>query len=245
MDLPVLLITSIVFVAAVISGATGLAGSVIILGTLLCFLPVAEAVIIHGVIFFVLSTYRMYLFREGVCYRTAVYFLVGGVIAIVPLSLFTFVPNKAVSLIVLGASSVFCSLYSKLPSFNLGKPRVAATTGAAAVTAIAFFGISAPVFDMAFARSKWNKMKVMGTKSALASTNHFIKVFYFLFLANTSVTISADWIVLSGILLLVSLVGVRIGKNLTEMMSESLFQHLGRGLVASTGVYYVARGLML
>jgi len=212
----------VLFFSSILSGATALAGGTIAIGALYLVYPLPEALVIHGLLYVTINIYRVYLFW---------------------ISLLEFVPDKEISVIVIGVASILIGLFKLGPSFDAEKRLNTWFSGAMVPVFTIFFGVHAPVMDVYFARARISKESVMSTKSMVAMSGHIMKVVYFLPLANMSLNVSPVWRGWVMILAVVCLFGIFMGKMLVHRMSEQMFRTTGNALIAFCGVVYLVRGL--
>src|SRR5947207_16004340 len=101
-----LLVLAALAVAAVvtsfISGIFGMAGGMLLIGFLLLMLPVPVAMVFHGVIQIAANGWRAWLWRQHIRWRVVLEFGVGSAAALVVFSFFSFVPDRALVLLMVG-----------------------------------------------------------------------------------------------------------------------------------------------
>ena len=86
---------------AFLSGIFGMAGGMILMGVLLAVLPLPAAMALHAVTQMASNAWRAVLWWKHICWRPVGFFLVGNVAALAVWSVFQWVPEKAVALLML------------------------------------------------------------------------------------------------------------------------------------------------
>ena len=66
------------FVTATVSGVLGMAGGLLLLGALLLVLPVAVAVVVHGLLQLVSNGWRVFLQRAHIAWRSVAWYAAGA-----------------------------------------------------------------------------------------------------------------------------------------------------------------------
>src|SRR5882757_4054068 len=102
-SLPVLAaLAAVAVVTSFISGIFGMAGGMLLIGFLLVLLPVPVAMVFHGVIQIAANSWRAWLWRHHVRWSVVLKFGSGAAVSLIIFSFFSFVPDKALVLIVMG-----------------------------------------------------------------------------------------------------------------------------------------------
>src|SRR5258708_20327704 len=102
-SLPILAALAVVaVVTSFISGIFGMAGGMLLIGFLLAVLPVPVAMVFHGVIQIAANSWRAWLWRHHVKWSVVLKFGSGAATSLVVFSFFSFVPDKALVLVVMG-----------------------------------------------------------------------------------------------------------------------------------------------
>ena len=91
-----------VLLASFVSGVFGLAGGMILLGSLLVFLDVATAMVVFSILQLFGNIWRIYLWRQFILWRIVGAYVAGSLSAFALLSFISFVPNKAFVYLLLG-----------------------------------------------------------------------------------------------------------------------------------------------
>src|SRR3954470_10041627 len=97
----ILAIGTAVLAASFVSGVFGLAGGMILLGSLLVFFDVATAMVVFSILQLSGNIWRIYLWRQFIVWRIVFAYVVGSLSAFALLSFISFVPDKAFVYLVL------------------------------------------------------------------------------------------------------------------------------------------------
>ena len=89
---------------ALLSGVFGMAGGLILVGVLVVIMPLPQAMVMHAVTQMASNGWRALLWREHIAWKTAFASFVGSLISLGLWSLWLYVPDKAVALLLLGCS---------------------------------------------------------------------------------------------------------------------------------------------
>src|SRR3954451_630376 len=87
-----------------LSGIFGMAGGIILTGVLLVLLPVQAAMVLHGITQLASNVWRAMMWRRNVRWDIAGVYSCGSLIALGAWSLTGYVPDKAVSFLLLGVT---------------------------------------------------------------------------------------------------------------------------------------------
>src|SRR6201988_204171 len=89
---------------AFLSGLFGMAGGMILIGVLLTFMPLPEAMVLHAVTQMASNGWRAFLWRRHIEWKITLASIAGSVIAVALWSIWLYVPDKGVALLLLGFS---------------------------------------------------------------------------------------------------------------------------------------------
>src|SRR5262245_47339589 len=85
-----------------LSGIFGMAGGMILMGILLAVIPVAAAMVLHGITQMASNGWRAWLWRAHIGRPIVVHYAAGAVVAALILAVLQFTPTKPTALIILG-----------------------------------------------------------------------------------------------------------------------------------------------
>jgi uncharacterized membrane protein YfcA len=226
-----------------LSGIFGMAGGMILMGILLAMMPLAAAMVLHGVTQMASNGWRAWLWRSHILWPVVAWYAAGGVISALTFFAAHVVPSKPVTFIVLGVLS-FTGLL--LP--NRFAPNIIRRTHAVACgtlcTALQFVaGVSGPIFDVFFVRSELDRKDIVATKAAIQTLGHFLKVAYFGQLLVASATEIAPIAVIVAISFAVA--GTQLSRSVLDAISDAQFRSWTRGLIVTIASIYLVHGIAL
>jgi uncharacterized membrane protein YfcA len=124
-----LAIGAAVIVTSIISGIFGMAGGLVLMLILGLMLPVQSAMVLHGVTQFFSNGWRAWLWRQWIDWKIVGFYAIGASPAIaLPLAL-SYVPDKAVMLLLLGAVPYLALALPKSLALDASKPKHAIACG--------------------------------------------------------------------------------------------------------------------
>ena len=87
-----------------ISGIFGMAGGMILMGILLGFMPLAPAMVLHGLVQIGSNGWRAWQWRSHIDWRIVAHYAAGAVVAAAAVGVMALVASKAIALIIVGVS---------------------------------------------------------------------------------------------------------------------------------------------
>ncbi len=169
-------------------------------------------------------------------------YVVGCLVAVGLWSLTLYVPDKAVALLMLGASPfVIRTIPEKILPRTFGPAQVAGT-GFVSMMLMLLTGVTGPLLDTMFLRSPLERRQIIATKAACQVFGHGFKLFYFGALIAQADEI-APWFF--GVAIASSIVGSSLGRIVLERLSDTQFRTWSHRLITALGTYYVGYGLVL
>src|SRR3954467_7125860 len=181
--MPSLLVLSVLAVSALvtsfISGILGMAGGMILMGVLLTLLPLPQAMMLHGITQLASNAWRALIWRRDVDFRVFRGYALGAVTALAGFAIVHLVLSKPVALIMLGLTPfVTLALPEKL-HLNVERRGHPFACGVICSVLALTAGVSGPILDVFFVRSKMNRHAVVATKAMTQSLSHISKILYF------------------------------------------------------------------
>jgi uncharacterized membrane protein YfcA len=236
------LIAATSLVTSFISGILGMAGGMILMGVLLALMPLPAAMLLHGISQLTANGWRALMLRERIDWRVLRGYSVGAALALGGFTLLQFVASKPVALILMGLTP-FAAL--ALPErFHLNVERRGHSFLCGLVnTAIALVaGISGPILDLFFIRSKMGRHAVVATKATVQSLSHMMKIGYFGgILASSGAAVDPR---LAVAVVVLGVVGTSLSKQVLERISDADFRRWTRWTVMTLGSFYLASGVL-
>ena len=235
------IIATVSLVTSFISGILGMAGGMILMGVLLALLPLPAAMMLHGISQLTANGWRAFLLKDEIDWRVIRGYTVGAALALLGFALLQFVASKPVALILMGLTP-FVGL--ALPErFHLNVERRGHSFLCGLVnTAIALVaGISGPILDLFFIRSKMGRHAVVATKATVQSLSHLMKIGYFGgILAASGASVDP---LLAATMVVLAVVGTSLSKRVLERISDAAFRRWTRWTVLTLGTLYLASGV--
>jgi uncharacterized membrane protein YfcA len=241
---PPMLIPAAVFglvaLTSFVSGIFGVAGGLILMGGLVYVMPVSQAMIVHGFAQFVSNVVRVYHWRHFILRRTVMEFIAASVFATTIFAWVRFVPSKPILIFVLGLSTLAVLLLPNAWAPKMTHRYVPFLCGLAGTALILTAGVSGTFLDQFFQRTGLDRKTIIATKAAMQTTQHLIKVGYFL--AVATVEPDATMLTLLAIVPFAALLGANIARHVLERMTDHQFNWWTYRIVLVLGVYYVIDG---
>jgi uncharacterized membrane protein YfcA len=245
--MPTALLVAILAVSALatsfISGILGMAGGMILMGILLALMPLPAAMMLHGLTQLASNGWRALLWRHDVDWRVFRGYCLGSLVALGAFALVQIVASKPVALIVLGLTPfVTLALPEKL---HLNVERRGHPLGCGIICTILSLtsGVSGPILDVFFVRSKMSRHGVVATKAITQSFSHLLKIAYFGGLVGIDRGLVDPWIV--AMMVLLAFAGTQLSRRVLERMNDASFRLWTRRTVMATGLFYLGSGILL
>ncbi|MFO1087862.1 MAG: TSUP family transporter [Reyranellaceae bacterium] len=227
---------------SLLSGVFGMAGGLILVGVLLVVMPLPQAMVLHAVTQMASNGWRALLWRRHIVWKLTLANLVGSMASVGLWSIWLYVPDKAVALLLLGLSPFVVRAIpeSVLPRMLGGGQML----GGSAVCMMLMLtsGVTGPLLDTLFLRSSLGRKEIIATKAACQLFNHSLKLVYFGLLIEQSGS-AEPWVV--GLAIAASMLGTSLGKLVLERLSDIQFRTWSNRIITVLATYYVGYGLAL
>lgn len=243
-----LLVLGAVVPTAFLSGIFGMAGGIILMGVLVTALPVAQAMVLHGVIQAVANGSRALFLLPHIRWRIIAMHLVGAVAAMAVLARLSVVPNALVVLIVLGAIPFVHRAAARLMRVHIEQPGMALAGGIFTTVFQVLSGVAGPLLDTLYVHSTFDKLTIVATKSATQSLSHMLKVLYFSLIVaellpnarlENDGAVLPLWLFVAAAVLAVA--GTAAGNRVLRRMPEKQFRVWTQRIVLVIGVVFLGR----
>jgi len=230
-----------VLATSLLAGIFGVAGGMILMGVLLVYMPVPQAMILHGVAQLASNLWRAVIWRRYIDALIVLRYLLGLLVALTVFASVAFVPDRATVLIVLGLVPMLAMVVP-----DRWAPKVTGRFGAefagfssAGIQLLS--GVSGPLLDLFFARTLLDRRCVVATKAACQTFTHLAKLVYFGGLAGlSSVEIDTGLIAMAIVL---AVLGTSLGRFVLERLSDVQFRRYTRLLIFAVGVACLSQGI--
>ena len=227
---------------AFLSGIFGMAGGLILIGVLLVVFPLPTAMVLHAITQMASNGWRATLWWRHIVWKTIAFNVAGSLASVGLWSIWLYVPDKAMALLMLGLSPFFVrAIPEKLMPRTFG-PAQAAGTGFIAMMLMLTTGVTGPLRDTMFLRSPFERRQIIATKAACQVFSHGFKLVYFGALIDQAGQVE-PWFL--GVAIASSIVGTSLGKLLLERLSDKQFRVWSNRLITALASYYVGYGLVL
>jgi uncharacterized membrane protein YfcA len=227
---------------AFLSGIFGMAGGLILIGVLLVVFPLPTAMVLHAITQMASNGWRATLWWRHIEWRTIAFSVAGSLVAVGLWSIWLYVPDKAMALLMLGLSPfVVRAIPDRLMPRTFGPAQVAGT-GFVAMMLMLTTGVTGPLLDTMFLRSPFERRQIIATKAACQVFSHGFKLVYFGALIDQAGQVERWFLAVA---VASSIIGTSLGKFLLERLSDKQFRVWSNRLITVLASYYVGYGLVL
>lgn len=231
------------FVTAFISGVFGMAGGLILMGALALVLPVASAMVVHGMIQTVSNGWRAILHLDWIDWRILAIYLAGSAAAAGLLVFASFELSKAWLFIILGLVPAVIWMPKHILHLDAARPHHAVACGFVVTGLNVVAGVSGPLLDVFFADTRQDRRRVVATKAATQVVSHGVKIAYYILPALGAAGLpSVQWLLVAAPL---ATLGTTAGARFLALMSDVQFRRWTKWIVSVIGAIYIIRGIML
>lgn len=233
---------SVVFLTSMLSGVFGMAGGLVLLWFLLLIFPAGTAMAVHGVIQLTANASRAWLSRQFIVWRIVAFMTFGVLSAAGLLLLFRYSPNAATVSLLIGLMPILVWMPKQWFHFDANRASHAIGCGIASGGLTIAAGVSGPLIDIFFVRSKMDRRQVVATKAMIQVVAHSIKIIFYLGAALSLTT--GEWTI---ILLAApfAMLGTHTGNRILQRLTDANFRAWTRWIVTGIGVFYFLQGLYL
>ena len=246
--MPTALFFGILAVSAVvtsfISGILGMAGGMILMGILLALMPVPAAMMLHGVTQLASNGWRALLWRKNVAWRVVRGYALGATLSLLGFAYLHLVVSKPVSLIVMGLTPFITLALPEKLHLNVERRGHPFFCGVVCSALSLLAGVSGPILDVFFVRSRMSRHAVVATKAMTQSFTHLLKIAYF----GTLVAAAERGAVdpgLAAMMVLLAFAGTSLSRRVLERMKDEHFRAVTRWTVMAVGLFYIGSGALL
>lgn len=227
-------------VTSFLSGILGMAGGMILMGALLALLPVADAMVLHGVTQLAANGWRAWLWRRMIASRVMAGYALGAAAAVAVFAVSNIVLSRPLVLIALGATPFLLYLLPARLELNVDRKGQPFLCGLVCMGMQLLSGVSGPLLDTFFLRSKLDRKSVVATKAATQTFSHAGKIAYFG--ALTAAPGHVDpW--MGALLVLCAVAGTTASRQVLERMTDADFRSWTRRVVMTVASFYLATGV--
>ena len=232
-----------VLVTSFLSGIFGMAGGMILMGLLLVMLPVAPAMLLHGVTQLAANGWRAWLWRAHVRWQVVRQFSATALLTAAMIALLPFTTSKPVALVVLGLTPFLALLLPRDWRPDATRRAHAWVCGLVCTTLQLVAGVAGPILDSFFVHAGMDRKQVVATKAAIQTFSHVLKIAYFgSLIAAGGGSVDSTVILLAGGF---AVLGTNLSRVVLDAMSDAQFTRWTRRIVLTTAAIYLTQGLWL
>lgn len=229
-------------VTSILSGIFGMAGGIILIGILLILLPVQSAMVLHGVTQLASNVWRAIMWRKNTRWDIVGVYSIGSVSALIVWALTGYVPDKAVSFLLLGFTPFIMRAVPKDIQPDPESRVQCVLYGVGCTGLILLTGVAGPMLDTFFLGGSLDRRTIMGTKSVCQVLGHTVKLIYFAGLVAEPGTVDATTALLA---IGMAALGTLIAKPIVERLSDKIYRVWANRILTTLALYYCVYGLYL
>ena len=245
--MPTAVFVAILAVSAVatsfVSGILGMAGGMILMGILLAMMPLPAAMMLHGITQLASNAWRALLWRRMVDWRVFRGYVYGALVALAFFAVLQLVVSKPVALIMMGLTPFITLVLPEKLHLNVERRGHSLACGIVCNGLSLTAGVSGPILDVFFVRSKMTRQAVVATKAMTQSFSHLLKIGYFGALVSGERGLVQPWI--AAMMVVLAFAGTTMSRRVLERMNDASFRFWTRATVIVLGTFYIANGLWL
>ena len=221
---------------AFLSGIFGMAGGLILIGVLVVLLPLPAAMVLHAVTQMASNGWRALLWWRFIDWKTTASYVAGAAVALAAWSIWLYVPDKALALLMLGLSPFLVrAIPERVMPRTLG-PRQVAGAGVFCMMLMLLTGVTGPLIDTMFLRSTMARKQIIATKASCQVFGHGFKLLYFGVLIDSADAVEPWMLALA---VAASMIGTTLGRFMLERLSETQFRAWSTRLITAIATYYI------
>lgn len=231
-----------IFFSSFISGVFGIAGGMILLGSLLIFFDVPTAMVLFSILAATSNFWRVAAWWRYIDWRIWYQYMIGAVLAFLVMSFVAFVPSKALVYLLLGLMPWMVELLPRHWHPNIQWRGVPIFTGATTTSIQLVAGNGGIFLDLFFQKSEIDRRTTVATKAVCHTVGNLMRIFYFGALADISDTIPL-WFFVPAILLAIG--GTMFAPMVLDRMTDHSFRRWTRKLIFLVSTVYLIRAAWL
>jgi len=236
------LFVAVVFLTSTLSGVFGMAGGLVLLWFLLLSFTATTAIAVHGVIQMTANASRAWLSRHFIIWRVVAIMTIGVVLAALGLLLISYTPNVAIVSLLIGLMPLMVWMPKHWIYLDATRTSHALVCGLVAGGLSIAAGLSGPLIDIFFIRTRMDRRAVVATKAMIQVIAHIIKILFYL---SAALSLSrGEWTI---ILLAapLAIIGTSAGNVILKRLTDANFRTWTRWIVTVIGAFYFVQGLTM
>jgi uncharacterized protein len=232
-----------VLATSFVSGILGMAGGMILMGILLTMMPLPAAMMLHGVTQLASNGWRALLWRKSVDWRVFRGYVMGAMLALGLFAVLQLVVSKPVALIMMGLTPFVSLALPEGLHLNVERRGHPFACGVICSALSLTAGVSGPILDVFFVRSKMTRQAVVATKAMTQSFSHLQKIVYFGAMVAGAGGHVEPW--LAAMMVVLAFAGTSLAAPVLKRMDDAAFRFWTRWTVMVLGGYYIGNGVWL
>ena len=227
---------------AFLSGIFGMAGGLILVGVLVVIMPLPQAMVLHAVTQMASDAWRALLWWRHIVWKTTGFYVAGCLLSVGLWSIWLYVPDKAMALLLLGLSPfIVRAIPERIMPRTLGPGQVVGG-GVCCMMLMLLTGVTGPLLDTLFLRSHMERKQIVATKASCQVFGHGFKLVYFGALIEQAGTIE-PWVM--AIAVASSMIGTSLGRLVLEKLSDKQFRVWSNRIITVLATYYIGYSVAL
>ena len=215
----------------------------ILMGILLAMMPLPVAMMLHGITQLASNAWRALLWRKEVDWRVFRGYAYGAIVAMVFFAAVKLVVAKPVALVVMGLTPFLTLALPEKLHLNVERRGHSFSCGVVCSALALTAGVSGPILDVFFVRSKMGRHGVVATKALTQSLSHILKIIYFGGVVAIEGGNVDPWV--AAMMVLLAFTGTSLSRRVLERMDDSSFRFWTRWTVMALGLFYLGSGILL
>lgn len=238
-----LLVLGGVLATSTLSGILGMGGGIILMGLFSSFMPVVDAMLLHGLAQLTSNGTRSILHRRYWRLAMLPSYLTGAVLVTLALGFAAFVPPKALVFLLLGVFPYLSFVVPALGRLNIQRPYHAGVAGIIVTGLQILAGASGPILDVFFFNAGLSKHEVVANKAVTQALGHILKILFYCYVGQGLSQSLSLRPILPGLAVVAALAGTLLGTFFLDRLSEQRFRTWSRYAILLIGAYYIYLGV--
>jgi uncharacterized protein len=219
-----------------------MAGGMVLMGILLMLMPVAAAMVLHGVTQLASNGWRAFLWRGHIDWRIIGGYAIGSFVMFGLMKLIALLPSKAIVYICMGLTPFIALMLPQRFVPDIRRRGAPILCGAMVMAVQLFAGVAGNVLDVFFQRSQMDRRAVVATKAASQVLAHAQRIAFFGAFATVG-DIFPLWVY--GGAIAIAMLGATLAAMVLKRISEKTFRNWSRTIILGVSAVYLAKGLWL
>lgn len=243
-----LLVLLAVLLTSLLSGIVGMAGGMILMAMLVVVYSVPVAMMLLGVTQAGANGSRAWFLRRHIRWPVLLPHLLGSGLCVAVFAVFRFIPDRGLVLLLIGVMPWLALLLPTRVAFDVERPAMAFGCGLWVTAAQLLAGVSGPLLDLFYQRSRLDRHQIVATKAMTQTVGHLTKLGYYgglLIAAGEPVFDNGEapsWLFL--LVIPVAIIGTRIGTRILDRLDEALFRRISSQIILALGAACMVAGIV-